>query len=98
MDDWHAAGRLCESRPGGKDGRSRSNGGLAMDLRTCLDEMHCHYEWSPQPDDYTHTQLAHREHVSGRHVIKPVLVKIDGEFVLCALPAACRVDLSRLRA
>src|SRR5205823_4714758 len=34
-----------------------------------------------------------RGHVSGRKVIKPVLVKADGESVMCALPASYKIDL-----
>ena len=42
-------------------------------------------------------ELAQIEHVSGRNVIKPVVVKADGQFVLCALPASYKVDLKELR-
>ncbi len=45
---------------------------------------------------YPAQDLAAREHVPGMKVAKPVLVKADGEFMLCVLPAACRVDLDRL--
>ncbi len=37
------------------------------------------------------------EHISGRNVVKPVLVRADGQFVLCALPASYKVDLMELR-
>lgn len=47
-------------------------------------------------DVYTAQELAAREHVSGMKVAKPVLVKADDEFLLCVVPAACRVDLPRL--
>ncbi|HSU68201.1 MAG TPA: YbaK/EbsC family protein, partial [Tepidisphaeraceae bacterium] len=40
---------------------------------------------------------ASAEHVPGRQVIKPVVVKADGHFVMCALPASHRIDMSALR-
>jgi Ala-tRNA(Pro) deacylase len=46
---------------------------------------------------FTAQDLAQKEHVSGHKVIKPVLVEADGQFVLCALPASCRIDLDALR-
>lgn len=47
-------------------------------------------------DVYTAQELAAREHVPGMKVAKPVLVKADDEFILCVIPAACRVDLNRI--
>jgi len=40
--------------------------------------------------------LAEKEHVKGRRVIKPVIVRADGELYLCALPASHRIDLDAL--
>ncbi len=68
-----------------------------MDLKSYLDEAHCHYQWSVHSNVFTARTLASAEHVPSEQVVKPVLVKIDGEFVLCALPASYRVDLNRLR-
>ena len=68
-----------------------------MDLRSFLDKSGCRYAWSRHGDAFTAHSLAQREHVPANHVIKPVLVSIDGEFVLCALPATHRVDLSLLQ-
>jgi Ala-tRNA(Pro) deacylase len=71
--------------------------GVSMDLRSHLDSAGCHYSWSRHGDCFTARGLAQREHVPAGHVIKPVLVSVDGEFVLCALPASHRIDLSLLR-
>ena len=46
---------------------------------------------------YTAQDLAAKEHIPGQHVIKPVVVKADGRFLMCALPAPYRVDLGELR-
>jgi Ala-tRNA(Pro) deacylase len=69
-----------------------------MDLRSYLDGMGVRYEWLHHDSDaYTAQDLAMIEHVSGKRVVKPVVVEADGQFVLCALPASCYVDMDRLR-
>ena len=69
-----------------------------MDLRTYLDQSGVRYQWLHHDDNaYTAQDLAMIEHVSGKRVVKPVLVEADGQFVLCALPASCYIDMERLR-
>jgi len=68
-----------------------------MNLQTYLDEMGVPYRLSHHPTAYTAQDLAMQEHVSGRRVIKPVIVRADGEFVMCALPACHRIDLEELK-
>jgi Ala-tRNA(Pro) deacylase len=59
--------------------------------------MGVHYQWSQHEPAFTAQQMAQAEHVSGNRVIKPVLVKADGQFVLCALPAGYLIDMQELR-
>jgi len=68
-----------------------------MNVQDYLDDMGVHYHLSRHDTAYTAQDLAAAEHIPGRRVIKPVLVKADGRFVLCALPASHRVDLDTLR-
>ena len=68
-----------------------------MDLQSYLDRFNVHYHISEHPAAYTAQGLAQAEHVSGRQVIKPVLVECDGQMILCALPACDRIDLDALR-
>ena len=68
-----------------------------MNLQSYLDEMGVNYRISKHADAFTAQDLAAAEHVPGRNVIKPVVVRADGEFVMCALPASYKVDLSELR-
>jgi Ala-tRNA(Pro) deacylase len=68
-----------------------------MTVQSFLDEMGIHYRVTRHPLAYTAQDLAAAEHIPGRKVIKPVIVKADGEFVMCALPASYRVDLGELR-
>ena len=68
-----------------------------MNLPSFLDEQGVSYKLSHHNTAYTAQELAQVEHVSGKAVIKPVVVRVDGEFVMCALPASYRVDLRELR-
>ena len=68
-----------------------------MNLPSFLDEHGVNYRLSHHPETYRSQDLAQIEHMSGRNVVKPVLVKADGQFVLCALPASYKVDLMELR-
>jgi Ala-tRNA(Pro) deacylase len=68
-----------------------------MNVQSFLDEMGIQYRVSRHPTTYTAQDLAAAEHIPGRKVIKPVVVKADGRFVMCALPASHRVDLDTLR-
>ena len=68
-----------------------------MSLQSYLDEMGVHYRVSHHDTTYTASRLAESEHVPGRKVIKPVVVKADGQFVMCALPASHRIDMDALR-
>jgi Ala-tRNA(Pro) deacylase len=66
-------------------------------LQSYLDQMEVAYRVSHHPTAYTAQDLAMAEHVSGRKVIKPVIVRADEDFVMCALPACYKVDLDELR-
>src|SRR5204862_2400533 len=68
-----------------------------MNVQDHLDQMGVNYRLSRHDTTYTAQDLAAAEHVPGRKVIKPVVVKADGQFVMCALPACHRVDLNELR-
>lgn len=68
-----------------------------MNLPSYLDDQGVNYRLSHHAETYTSQDLAQCEHISGRRVVKPVLVKADGQFVLCALPASYKVDLMELR-
>jgi Ala-tRNA(Pro) deacylase len=68
-----------------------------LKLQSFLDDMGANYRVSRHETAYTAQGLAEAEHVSGRKVIKPVIVRADGEFVMCALPAPYRVDLAELK-
>src|SRR5207253_9003471 len=68
-----------------------------MNVQDCLDQQGVHYRLSRHDTTYTAQDLAAAEHVPGRKVIKPVIIKADGQFVMCAVPASHRIDLDTLR-
>src|SRR5262245_7936096 len=68
-----------------------------MNLQSYLDEQGVHYRLSHHPPAFTSQDLAAAEHVSGKKVIKPVVVRADGQWFMCALPASHRIDLHELR-
>jgi Ala-tRNA(Pro) deacylase len=67
-----------------------------MNVQSYLDELGVNYRLSQHPTAYTAQDLASVEHIPGRQVIKAVIVKADGRFVMCALPASYQVDLDAL--
>jgi Ala-tRNA(Pro) deacylase len=68
-----------------------------MTLQSFLDDNRIHYRFCRHEPTYTAQDLAAAEHVSGKRVIKPVVVRADGKLYMCALPACYRVDLGELK-
>jgi len=68
-----------------------------MTLQSFLDDNQIHYRFCRHQPAYTAQELAAVEHVSGKRVIKPVIVRADGQYFMCALPACYRVDLAELK-
>jgi Ala-tRNA(Pro) deacylase len=68
-----------------------------MSLQSFLDDNQIHYRITRHDPAYTAQELAAIEHVSGKRVVKPVIIRADGQFYMCALPACYRVDLGELK-
>lgn len=68
-----------------------------MLLREMLEERGIQYQWSHHDPAFTAQDLAHRLHTTGHAVVKPVLVQADGRFVICAVPASRKVDVSLVK-
>ena len=64
-----------------------------MTVLEYLNEKHCHYRVTEHKPVYTAEQLATVEHISPRKVAKPVVVRADGRYYLCVLPADRKIDL-----
>ncbi|HEY8669123.1 MAG TPA: YbaK/EbsC family protein [Tepidisphaeraceae bacterium] len=68
-----------------------------MRLQSYLDQMGVRYQSLHHDTAYTAQDLAAKEHISGKKVIKPVVVQADGQWVMCALPACYRIDMGELK-
>src|SRR5947208_3213735 len=55
------------------------------------------YQIQHHPVAFTAQQIAESEHISGRKVVKSVVVLADHKLILLALPASRRVDLEKVR-
>ena len=62
-----------------------------------LDSVSAKYEVTEHRPTFTAQQMAAEEHVPGLNVAKPVIVRADGEYYICVLPACCKVDLDALK-
>ncbi len=56
------------------------------------------YQIQHHPQAYTAQSIAECEHISGKRVVKSVIVLADNTPMLLALPATYRVDLDKARA
>ncbi len=68
-----------------------------MRITEYLDKAGVKYEVMEHKPTFSAQQMAAVEHEPGRFVAKPVVVKSDGKFVMCVLPACYKVDLRALK-
>jgi len=62
-----------------------------------LDKSKVKYKATKHEPAFTAQQMAAVVHESGKYVAKPVIVKADGEYVMCVLPACYKIDLKALK-
>lgn len=68
-----------------------------MRVTEFLDKSTVPYELTEHAPTFTAQQMAAAEHEPGMYVAKPVIVKVDGEYVMCVLAACCKIDLGALK-
>ncbi|MBN1764346.1 MAG: YbaK/EbsC family protein [Sedimentisphaerales bacterium] len=68
-----------------------------MHITEYLKQHDVNYEVHSHRPTFSSQQLAAEEHVSGMIVAKPVIVRADGQYYMCVLPACYKVDLEMLR-
>ena len=66
-------------------------------LKEYLDKHKVEYEEISHPVKYTAQQVAAAVHISGKELVKTVIVKIKGKLAMAVLPASCRVDFALMR-
>ena len=62
-----------------------------------LNESAVPYDVTDHAPSFTAQQMAAAEHEPGRYVAKPVIVKVDGEYMMCVLAACYKIDLGELK-
>ena len=62
-----------------------------------LDKSAVNYELTEHSPAFTAQQMAAAEHEPGKYVAKPVIVKADGKYIMCVLPACCKIDFDALK-
>lgn len=67
-----------------------------MEITKYLDENRVGYEMFSHRPAFTAQQMAAEDHIAGMDVAKPVVIKADGKYYMCVLPACCKVDLDAL--
>jgi len=68
-----------------------------MQVTEFLDKSAVRYEVTKHEPAFTAQQMAAVEHEPGQYVAKPVVVKADGQFLMCVLPACYKIDLGALK-
>ena len=69
---------------------------LSPRLHSFLDDAHAPYTALEHPRTVTAQETANVTHIGNRHFAKTVMLKVDGTLAMMVMPAAYRVDLTRL--
>jgi Ala-tRNA(Pro) deacylase len=68
-----------------------------MNVFEYLDRANAHYSVSEHAPTYSAQVMAAEEHEKGQFVAKPVIVKSNGDYIMCVLAAPNKVIFDRLR-
>ena len=67
-----------------------------MEIGQYLSDHGVGFESHEHPPAYTAQEVAACEHVSGKMMAKAVLVRDDAGYLMCVLPASCKLDLTKV--
>lgn len=70
---------------------------IGPEIKQYLDTHQIPYETIHHLPAYTASQTAQAAHIPGKHLAKVVIVKVDGEFAMVALPANRHIDWEELK-
>ena len=62
-----------------------------------LDKSGVNYKITEHRPSFTAQHMAAEEHEPGRYVAKPVIIKADGDYIMCVLSACYKIDLRALK-
>lgn len=65
-------------------------------IKEFLDKENVSYQILEHPLAYTASEIAGSQHIPGKQMVKSVIVKCDGEFVMCVLPSIHMIDFEKL--
>ena len=68
-----------------------------MTVTEFLDKSGVKYELTQHKPTFTAQRMAAEEHEHGKYVAKPIIIKADDDYVMCVLPAPCKIDLRALK-
>jgi Ala-tRNA(Pro) deacylase len=68
-----------------------------MGVMEFLKKSKVKYKVSKHKPAFTAQHMAAEVHERGKYVAKPVVVKADGDYVMCVLPACYNIDLKALK-
>jgi Ala-tRNA(Pro) deacylase len=68
-----------------------------MKMLEYLEKAGVKFEVKEHKPTFSAQQMAAVEHEPGRFVVKPVVVRADGKYVMCVLAACYKVDLGALK-
>ncbi len=66
-------------------------------LKNFLDEKNVKYTTISHSKAFTAQQVAHSAHISGKDMVKTVMILIDGKMAMAVLPASRHVDFQLLK-
>lgn len=70
---------------------------IARKLKEYLDKNEAVYKVSTHQEVYTAQEVAATLHVPGKDIVKVVIVKTEGKFIMAVLPADHKVNVDKLR-
>lgn len=70
---------------------------MSQNLKKYLDKENVSYEAIEHKVDYTAQEIAGSLHVPGKQMVKSVIVKVNGEFIMCVLPSIHLIDFEKLK-
>ena len=70
---------------------------ISTKIKEYLEKEGVQFEVAEHPLAYTATEVAGSQHVPGKQMVKSVIVKTGGNFLMCVLPAIHLVDFEKLK-
>lgn len=68
-----------------------------MDVRSQCDDMGLKYDWADNADAFKAQVQAIQHAMPTGCVIKPIVIRADGEYVVCAIPSCHTLNLEQIR-